>query len=414
MGYAGIARRFARFELDEMPAGIGQSAAVYRAIDSASGQECALKIFAQDAFSDDQLRRRFQREVAVMETLNHPAIVRLFDSGVEDQRPWISMGWCARKSLKDHCDLGQAPLAWKVEGLTAIASAIDFSHERGVLHRDLKPSNILIDEQGLFQLTDFGIAKVLSDTTGITSTGHVLGTASYMSPEQAQDLAIGPASDIYSLGVVAYEMVFGHPPFTGANVPVVMLKHVTEAPPIPTGTSPLLSSILRKALAKDPKQRWNSASDMIAMLAEAVADQLQSMPEDEQFVPTSVRAPGKSRALVIDASEETRSTLGQLLKYHGIAPVLAKTGPEALQKLQSGSFEVVIVQSRLDWITGADIAKQVRIAEQRYDKRALIIATADQVSDGLVRECVDAGVDQVISRPIDCQALMAVLREFTS
>jgi serine/threonine protein kinase len=412
MDSEGAPRQFGQFTLDALPAGVGQSAQVYRATDTANGNVCALKVFNPDCFSDPVLRKRFEREVRVLETLQHPAIVRILGSGIERERPWIAMSWCEARSLKDNEDMQCASVGRKIRGLTRIAAAIDYSHGQGVLHRDLKPSNILIDGNGDFFLTDFGIAKLVGDGTGLTSTGNVLGTAAYMSPEQAQDREVGPATDIYALGVIAYQAVFDALPFTANSAPAVMLKHVTEPVPIPPGTNPFIASVLRKALAKDPAQRWHSATDMISLLGEAIIDALQSREGEADITQLAPRRIDKPRVLVVDESEDNRKALAARLKADGLVPVLARSGPEALAKLQSGSYDVIILQTTLEWVTGADLARRVRESEKRYGRRALIIGAAEAISDETLRESMASGIDQVVKRPIERPFLDALLKAY--
>jgi CheY-like chemotaxis protein len=222
-----------------------------------------------------------------------------------------------------------------------------------------------------------------------------------MSPEQAQDASLGPASDRYSLGVIAYEAIFGHLPFSANSVPAVMLKHITEPVPIPAGTNPILASILRRALAKDPDQRWRSATDLISSLSEALIDALQSKvgaAEITRVVPTPLHKP---RVLLVDDNAEQRSLIETRIKYAGLLAVVARTGPEGLSKLQSGSYDVVIVHTDLEWVTGLDIARRIRDIEQKYGSRAMIVASSARLDDAAKREAMANGIDQLIPRPVD-------------
>jgi serine/threonine protein kinase len=149
---------FAHFSLDTTPIGTGQSASVYRAVDQSTGNECALKVFSEEAFDDPILAKRFDREVRVLEKLDHPGIVKILGSGTYERSPWIAMTLCESRSLKDSTR-DAATVGRKLRGLARVASALDYSHGEGILHRDIKPSNILIDRNQNYFLSDFGIAK---------------------------------------------------------------------------------------------------------------------------------------------------------------------------------------------------------------------------------------------------------------
>ncbi|MCS7050790.1 MAG: protein kinase, partial [Thermomicrobium sp.] len=196
----------ARYRLDE-PIGEGGMAVVYRGYDLVLGRPVAIKVLRGQFAADASFLRRFEREAQAAARLSHPNIVSVYDVGRDDGLPYIVMEYVPGKTLKRLIlERAPFPLEEAVQIVRQVAAALDFAHHHGLVHRDIKPQNILVDAEGLAKVVDFGIAKGLSDS-GLTEAGSGLGTVHYISPEQASSLMATPSSDIYSLAVVAYEML---------------------------------------------------------------------------------------------------------------------------------------------------------------------------------------------------------------
>ncbi len=211
---------------------------------------------------------RFRREAQAAANLNHPNIVSIYDWGQESGTYFIVMEYVEGRSLRELIQLdGPLEPGQAADIAAEIASALAFAHRSGVVHRDVKPGNVLLTESGTVKVTDFGIARA-GTSDGLTQTGSVMGTATYFSPEQAQGLAVDGRSDVYSVGVVLYEMVCGVPPFTAESPVSVAYKHVREEPIAPSlrnpAVPPALEQIILSALAKDPEHRYQSADDLRA------------------------------------------------------------------------------------------------------------------------------------------------------
>jgi len=252
--------------------GRGGMATVYRAHQVSMNRIVALKVLPRQFLTDDTYMQRFEREVAIVSRLEHRSIVPVYDYGEQDGQPFIAMRYMAGGSVDQLLRRGPLSEAKITEILAQIAPALDYAHSKNVLHRDLKPSNVLLDDAGGAFLTDFGIARLLGEQHGgtITATG-VVGTPSYMSPEQAQGKPLDARSDLYGLGIMLYEMATGRRPFEGDTPYGIAVQQVTAAPPPPRtfqpALSPTLEKVILRALEKAPDHRYPNT----AALAEAVA-----------------------------------------------------------------------------------------------------------------------------------------------
>ena len=258
--------------------GSGGMADVYRAEDTHLGREVALKILHRRFAQDQEFVERFRREASSAAGLQHPNVVGVFDRGEHEGTYYIAMEHLPGRTLKEIVT-AEAPLPQEaaIDLGVQILRAAGFAHRRGVIHRDFKPHNVIVDEAGNAKVTDFGIAR--AGSSEITETGSIMGTAQYLSPEQAQGTAVTAASDLYSIGVMLYEMLAGRLPFDGDSAVSVALKHLSEQPPplsqFRPDVSPSLEAVVMAALAKDPAQRWQSADEFTAAL-ESVRGQLDA------------------------------------------------------------------------------------------------------------------------------------------
>jgi eukaryotic-like serine/threonine-protein kinase len=251
-----------RYELAELVEHGGMSS-VYRGRDRLLERNVALKLLHPHFGDDDEYVERFRREARAVAQLSHPNIVTVIDRGASDGQQFIVFEYVDGENLKQLLErTGPLPVRRVVELGIQIADALAYAHEHGLVHRDVKPQNILIDPAGDAKVTDFGIVRSLDVERGVTQTGTVLGTSNYLSPEQAAGLPVTPASDVYSLGVVLYELLTGDVPFRGDNLVVVAMKHVTEHPPSlleQRSDIPLrLALAVEHALEKDPARRFVS------------------------------------------------------------------------------------------------------------------------------------------------------------
>lgn len=258
------------------PLGEGGMAAVYKAYQAAMDRYVALKILPRHFAADPEFVGRFEQEAKVIAKLQHVHILPVHDFGTEDGYTYIVMPYVETGTIAEILHGKPLPLQQIRKIITQVADALGHAHARGLVHRDVKPSNILIDEDGNSLLTDFGIAKMVEGTIQFTQTGAILGTPAYMSPDQIKGETLDGRSDIYSLGVVMYEMATGRPPYRAETPPAIFVKHLHDPLPTPRSFNPDLpvsvERVILKSLAKDPVERYASVFELIQAINAAIPE----------------------------------------------------------------------------------------------------------------------------------------------
>ncbi|EFV13354.1 Stk1 family PASTA domain-containing Ser/Thr kinase [Segniliparus rugosus] len=267
--------------------GYGGMSEVHIARDERLGREVAIKLLRPDLARDPRFYLRFRREAQNAASLNHPMIVSVFDTGesASDQgpMPYIVMEYVDGQTLREALQNGPLTTEQVLSWIADVASALDFSHQNGIVHRDVKPGNIMIDKLGQVKVMDFGIARAISDSTiTATQTATVIGTAQYLSPEQARGETVDPRSDVYSLGCVLYELLAGAPPFTGDTPLSIAYQHVREDPKPPSSLnkalSPDIDAVVLKSMSKNPANRYQTAAELRSDLVKLLAGERPSAP----------------------------------------------------------------------------------------------------------------------------------------
>ncbi|MFJ4102743.1 Stk1 family PASTA domain-containing Ser/Thr kinase [Amycolatopsis japonica] len=284
-----------RYELGET-LGYGGMSEVHHGHDVRLGREVAIKILRADLARDPQFQERFRREAQNAAALNHPAIVAVYDTGETNTEfgplPYIVMEYVEGRTLRDIVKT-EGPMSQKraMEVMADVCAALDFSHRHGIVHRDVKPANVMITKNGAVKVMDFGIARAMHDgQSAMTQTAAVIGTAQYLSPEQARGESVDARSDVYAAGCVLYELITGEPPFTGDSPVAVAYQHVREDPNPPSSVNPAvapeLDAVVLKALAKGPANRYQSSAEMRSDLVRTLSGQRPAAPmvmsEDER------------------------------------------------------------------------------------------------------------------------------------
>jgi beta-lactam-binding protein with PASTA domain/predicted Ser/Thr protein kinase len=268
--------------------GAGGMADVYLAKDTLLGRDVAVKLLHHRFVEDQEFVERFRREASAAASLSHPNVVAIFDRGSWDGTYYIAMEYLPGRTLKQAVrESGPLPPAAAVEIVIEILHAASFAHRRGIVHRDIKPHNVILGEEGRVTVTDFGIAR--AGASDMTHTGSIMGTAQYLSPEQAQGHPVSAASDIYAVGVLLYELLTGSVPFDADSAVAIALQHLSAPPPAPSSVNPAvpaqLDAIVARALAKEPAERYASADELIGALEEV----RRALPPAEESVAHGAR-----------------------------------------------------------------------------------------------------------------------------
>jgi eukaryotic-like serine/threonine-protein kinase len=335
-----------RYQVGEL-LGYGGMAEVHRGRDLRLGRDVAIKMLRTDLARDATFQLRFRREAQNSASLNHPAIVSVYDTGEEqapsgETLPFIVMEFVAGRTLKEVLAVEGRLLPRRALEITAdICAALEFSHRHGIIHRDIKPGNVMLTPNGQVKVMDFGIARALaSGASTMTQTSAVIGTAQYLSPEQARGEPVDARSDVYAAGCVLYELLCGHPPFVGDNPVSVAYQHVREDPrpasTINPDVTPDVDAVVLKALAKNPFNRYQSAAEMRADLLRAAAGRpvmaTPVLPEQE----TVAMAAAATRQIGPATRQQMPTRAGGRRRSPWVPAALAALGVLAVVALASG------------------------------------------------------------------------------
>jgi beta-lactam-binding protein with PASTA domain/predicted Ser/Thr protein kinase len=396
--------------------GSGGMADVYCAEDTQLGRQVALKLLYPRFAEDEQFVERFRREASSAAGLQHPNVVQVFDRGEWDGTYYIAMEFLPGRNLKQVVrEHGPLDPALAADLVIQILKAARFAHRRGIVHRDIKPHNVIVDDEGRAKVTDFGIAR--AGASDMTETGSIMGTAQYLSPEQAQGLPVDARSDLYSIGVVLYELLTGRPPFDAESPVTIALKQVSEEPVPPRelnpAVPPALEAVTLRALRKDPAERFQDADGMIAALESALAGgYVETVAEDPVAVLEEEDRRNWRRiaviALILLALAALAIGAWLLLApdKRTVPDVVGERSGTAAQILQNRGFEVDVVPIRSDTVeedrvagqrpepgTEADEGSLVTIHVSSGPGEAPIPTVAGMPADQAAEELRDAGFE---------------------
>jgi putative two-component system response regulator len=393
--------------------GRGGMAAVYRAYHPALDRYVAIKVLP-DFFADEpDYRERFQQEARSVARLKHPNILEVFDFGYQDGTAYLVLELVEGGTLADRVGKPME-LEQVVRLIEQVASALDHAHANGVLHRDIKPSNILIHSDGTPVLADFGLARMVGQLHRLTSSGTVMGTPEYMSPEQAADEPLSPASDVYSLAIVAYEMLTGRVPFECDTPAATLLSHVTKPMP-PTlelrgELSAHVEEVLRRALSKRPQDRYSSAAAFAAALRPAAwpSRRGDDLPIAVPVTRRLARTERTPLVLVVDDSAANRELIEACLAGVDCQVRTAPDGAAALKAIQASPPDLVLLDVQMPGIDGYEVCRRIKASQSSRLIPVVMITALDRTSDRIL--ALDAGADDYMTKPVDRVELVARVR----
>jgi len=391
--------------------GRGGMATVFRAYQPALDRQVALKVLPEFFAEEETYRERFQQEAMSVARLRHPNILQVFDFGDAAGIAYIVMELVEGGTLSDR--LGEPmQLDAVLSLLEPLAAALDYAHSRGVLHRDIKPSNVLLREDGTPVLADFGLAKLAGARRRLTESGMVMGTPEYMSPEQAGDDQVGPASDRYAMAVVAYEMLTGRVPFHGDTPAAVLISQVTRAMPSTDELGGELSAhieeVLRRGLAKNPDDRYPSASTFVHALRPAAWP--GGLSDASTVAPFVEDRPGRRIpiVLVVDDGPANRELIRACLGGVDCEVRLAEDGLAALRAIKASPPDLVLLDVQMPGMDGYEVCKHIKGGPKGSLLPVVMITALDQTRDRI--KALDAGADDYMSKPVDRVELVARVR----
>jgi len=381
-----------RYQVGEL-IGRGGMADVHRGVDTRLGRTVAIKLLKPQLATDPAFRTRFRQEAQSAARMAHPTIVRVFDAGEETvrdpsghevQAPFIVMEYVDGRLLRDILKEGPLAPAEAVRITEGILTALEYSHRAGVVHRDIKPGNVMITKTGQVKVMDFGIARAISDGSAtVAQTTAILGTASYFSPEQAKGETVDARTDLYSTGVVLFEMLAGRPPFRGDTAVAVAYQHVSEAPVKPSSinpkVSPALDTVAMHALAKDRFTRYQTAAEFRDELEQAGAGKVPVHRDKDAFAETLFGPPTGS----ISATE---AALRQLSEDTTVTRTQSR--PPVVWIWAGIVCVAVIVVALLLWVFNQSPDEQ--LANVSREVPTLVGKTADQATAALKKRDLEA------------------------
>ena len=393
--------------------GRGGMAVVYKAHHPALDRDVAIKVLPEFFAEDETYRARFQDEARSVARLKHPGILNVFDYGQAVGVTFLVLELVEGGTLSQR--LG-SPIELEdvVRILKPLAQALDYAHSQGILHRDIKPSNILMQKDGTAVLADFGLSKMANSDRRLTASGSVIGTPEYMSPELVQGEAFGPASDLYSFAVVAYEMLTGRVPFQADTPGAVLLSHMNNAMPPTRELEGKLSAhvedALRKGLAKRPGDRYSTASQFVAALTPAAwPSRSEGSPATgvakQRQLGSDARLP---LVVVVDDGIANRQLIEAYLADLDCEVRLAADGQSALEIIECSQPSLVLLDVQMPGIDGYEVCRQIKAGARGRLLPVVMITALDRTEDRV--KALESGADDFMTKPVQRVELVARVR----
>jgi CheY-like chemotaxis protein len=392
-------RRLSHYEiLDQL--GEGGMGVVYKALDTRLNRPVALKLLPPRLLDSASARRRFEDEARAISALNHPNIATLYEITEDCGAPVLVLEYLSGGTLRTRIREGRLPLAEIVSYAAQIADGLGYAHRRGILHRDVKTENLLFTGEGRLKITDFGLAR-FDDTATITMAGSIAGTMTYIAPECARGLQPDHRADIFSLGVVLYEMAAGEPPFRGEHVAAVLYDIVhTPTPslaPVRPDLPEAFDRVVRRATAKDRDERYQSMEEL--------ACDLRAVGEHRApaFAPPECVA---AKILVVEDEDDLRSGVEINLAREGFRVLPAATGAEAMRLARDEQPQLVLLDVMLPGMNGIDVCRALR--RKGFEAPIIMLSARSEEIDRVVG--LEVGADDYVTKPFSMRELLARIR----
>jgi serine/threonine protein kinase len=412
------------------PLGAGGMGEVWRAEDTRLLREVAIKILADHIANDPEWKARFLREARTIAQLNHPNIATIYGIEQEGEKVFIAMELIEGESLNSLMMRGRLEPREAVRIVRQVSEALEEAHGKGIVHRDIKPDNVIVSKRGVAKVLDFGIAKQIGpaaskNTPALTQGGMIVGTPYYMSPEQALGKPLDHRSDIFSLGVVFYEMLAGHRPFLGDTMTETMMHIIMTEPPLIGAIVPSvprgLREIIARMLQKHPDRRFGSAGELIEALDridykdfETVAPPAPSAGKEKvatqplaAAAPTTSPIPGR-RALIADDDPVTRYLIANILSANGFAFDEAANGADAVKCLKQNEYSIIFLDLLMPRIDGWGVLDFMRRMKPGKMPRLFVITGVKNQSISAADRDVVAGV---IYKPLNPDEVGKVVKQ---
>ena len=401
--------------------GRGAMAVVYRAHDPVLNRDVAIKVLPPSLAQDPAYVERFTREAQSVARLNHPNILRVHDFGEEGGLTYIVTEFVPGGTLREALQGRLWAPGDTVQLMLTLAEALDYAHFQGVLHRDVKPSNVFLDAEAAPVLGDFGVATIMKESRTVTATGHVLGTPEYMAPEQALGHKTDFPADLYSLGVVMYEMLVGETPFHADTATATLLAHISEPlrPPseVNSDLDPATDLVLQKALAKSPDERFGTAGELVNSLASIVRGASTRAPRKVVSPPasptdTEIRHESKVRVMIVDDHDVVRSGLAGILGDEKDLEVVgeADSGERAVREVGALRPNVILMDIRME---GMDGITACRLIKSDHPDIAVLMFTS-YGDDEDVMSAIVAGASGYLIKNVSGIELLRAIRVVAS
>ncbi len=405
-----------RYRIEER-LGEGGMGVVYRAVDLELDEELALKVLKTSASEDPRVVARFKQEIRLARRIQHPNVCHLYDFGSWEEIKFVTMELVRGRSLASWMqDPEELALDQALNLFHGILDGLEAAHELDIVHRDIKPQNIMVDEEGRPVVMDFGLAREL-ESTGLTIAGQVLGTPEYMAPERLLGNEIDPRCDVYSLGVILFELATGRPPFTGDSIFEVARKQISEPPPRPTEVNPemptSLEGIILDMLTKQPEDRIPSIAEVRSRLRAT-----STKGGDSSALPAEVMAsetpalPAKNRTgkkvLLVDDDVDFLRVAELYLERAGIEVLTAETGSEGMQKMLEGKgADLVCLAFHLPDMDGFHVADYLRRLDRVPPVPTFMVSAIPDPQ--YEKQALRNGIERFFHKPVDFEVFIGAV-----